>query len=136
LVPFTVTTTVSVPVAALLSVTVSVRVWVPTANVTVADAPATPVAGRVDPVHLYVIVSPSRSEPLPLNVTEALVAPAAAVTVWSGPALAVGARLAAAGTLLASPGNVPAVISALLENPSPSESAAKSAAVNAWPALA
>ena len=42
----------------------------------------------------------------------------------------------AAGLLFRSPGRVLAAISALLENPSPSESAARSAAVNAWPALA
>ena len=122
----TVTRTMSVPVAPLESVTVSVRVWLPTPNVTVADAPVTPVP-RVDPVHLYVIVSPSGSEPLPLNVTEAVVAPEAAVTVWSTPALAVGAVFVGgggvAGTLAALPGKVPAVISAMLVNPSPSESA-------------
>ena len=47
----TVTTTVSVPVAFLVSLTVSVMVWVPTANVTVGDTPVTPVP-RDDPVHV------------------------------------------------------------------------------------
>ncbi len=56
------------------------------------DGGAHGVGGIGLPVQLYVPIVPSGSEePLPFRVTAMLLCPAARVSVWSGPALAVGA---------------------------------------------
>ena len=46
------------------------------------------------------MLPPGSDEPLPFRVTSMLVWPAAMVTVWSGPALAVGGVLAGALTVI------------------------------------